>query len=251
MSPSDPERALLDYGNEAVEDPLEAVLDDGVTASPFREGGRKKGKKKKNKCEKRARGKTLIIVSGGYSYTDEATEVSAIEHDSWMPSTADFEAAVKADDGTPLRARNPSEFFKHIADQPTGSVGRVVFVGHGHTNGLLFAGDPAGFGAVAGLYESTLSEFQADIESKLKPKLHPNAKIVLVTCNTGGGQAFIDALVNAFDRCVRGFDSAIEYRNPTVTDEKTITDRGLTRSDPGKGYAEGWKHLGPNVQAYP
>jgi len=248
MSPPEQDARILGYGNEAVDRPIDAILDDAVTADPFKNGGKKK--KKIDKCKARARGKTLVIVAGGWKYATIEDEIFAIEKDSWKPTTADFKRTAELSKDTPLLASSPEQFFGHIARQPNKSVGRVVFIGHGGS-GIVFSGDAGGFDGGRQLGKGELPGFQADIDNKVKPKLHRNAKIDLVTCWVGGNQDFMDALTVAMDRCIRGFTSAIEFQNPVVQN-KTITGRGLTRvSGSGNAYQKGWRHLRFQISVTP
>jgi hypothetical protein len=240
MSPPDLEQQILGYGDEAVNRPVDAILDDQVTADPLKKGG--KEKKPVDRCKEKASGKTLVIVAGGWKYATKEDEIFAIEKDSWQPTTADFKLMAELDDDTPLLASSAKEFFEHIASQPQGSIGRVVFIGHGGF-ALVFSGVPGGIGAGNQLDTRNLADLQGDIDKNVKPKLHRNAKIDLVTCYIGGNEQFMDVLANAMDRCVRGFTDAVEVRNPAVNDT-TITERGLSRIlTQNKNYRKGWKHL--------
>ena len=232
------ESRALDYGDDAVQRPIDSILDDRASATPLQAGP----KKDVDKCKAKATGKTLVIIAGGWNYPGgSAEEIAAIANDSWEPTTADFRAMAGA--SAPVLARTAQEFIQQIASQPTGSIGRVVYIGHGG-GGLAFSGTP-GLGGGSGLNAEDLPDLQAEIDSKVKPKLHRYAKVDLYTCYAGGNEQFTDALANALNRCVRGFGSAIEVRNPVVTEQKQITQRGYARVEGAKAYKKGWKHLKP------
>jgi hypothetical protein len=248
MSPLEQEQRILGYGNEAVNRPIDAILDDAVAADPLQKGGKKK--RKIDRCKASAGGSTLVIVAGGWKYATVEDEIFAIKPGhQWKPTTADFKRMAEMEGDKPLLASSPEEFFKHIANQPDGSVGRVVFIGHGGS-GIVFSGDAGGFNGGKQLGAGDLPGFQADIDNKIKPKLRPNAKIDLVTCYVGGNKQFMDALTNAIDRCVRGFTSAVEVRKPAVKD-KTITERGFSRILGQKTYRRGWRHLRLQIAVEP
>ena len=241
MSPPNDDAGVLDYGDVAVERGLDAILNDRAVAEPLKKGDEEE--EVLDKCEKKARGSTLIIIAGGWHYDSKADEIQAIGNDSWRPTTADFRAAA----GSSARSASDKEdFLNLIAGKGRGSIRRVVFIGHGGVGGIHFSGDPSTGHGSSSLNMDGIANKLDFIKNSVRPKMNKNAKIDLVTCTNGADKNFMDAMANAFDRCIRGFDGLIEFRNPTVSNG-TISDRGLTRVQGATNYKKGWKHLGFSI----
>lgn len=238
MSPPNRQPGFLDYGDVAVNNPLDAILDNRAAADPLKRGGDEKQEVLK-KCRKKAAGKTLVIVAGGWNYNSTQDEIDAINNGPWRPTTADFFAAGGAG---ALSANNAKGFLQLIANQSFDSVGRVVFIGHGGLGGIKFSGDASTGAGSESMDTGDLATFSDFIKNNVVPNLHRNAKIELITCLNGADQLFMDAMANAFDRCVKGFNSLIEFRIPDVSDSK-ISGRGYTRVGGAGKFKKGWRHL--------
>jgi hypothetical protein len=238
MSPPNRQRDFLDYGDTAVDYPIDVILDNPAAAEPLKKRGDDE-KEALEKCKKKARGRTLIIVAGGWHYKSTKDEIFAIKHDTWSPTTTDFLVVAGPN---AKRATTAKEFLQHIARQQPNSLARVVFIGHGGIDGIKFSGDADTSHGPENLDTNNIPQHLEFIKNRVRPKLHKNARIELVTCTNGADEAFMDAMANAFDRCIKGFDTDIEFRNPTVSDSK-ISDRGLTRVAGRKKYKKGWRHL--------
>jgi hypothetical protein len=240
MSLPAPEEQILGYGDEAIDRPLDAILDDSAAADPMKKGN----KKPKTKCNPRIKGKTIIIIASGFKYPKKSDEIFAIEKDSWMPTSKDFRVMGSAHGGSVLEASNAKDFFEHIGNQSKGSVKRVVFVGHGGVAGLGFSGTLLPITQFsAELTSSNIGDYSVIINNKVKPALHRNAQIILIACYAGSTN-LMDALANTLKRCIIGFQGPIEVENPSVSDSGNITKRGFTRvGEKQKDYKKGWNHL--------
>jgi hypothetical protein len=225
MPPDAQDQEVIRYGYEAVQRPIGAVLDDGVTAKPTKQ---KKGE------GVGGGGQTVVLVAAGFGgYSDEAEEIEAIKSSQWVPHSADFKATAEFTTRGYFEVFRASEFVGALGENTTGKIGRIVFIGHGCSTHLGLSGHREG--AVTRFSQSftvsDLENYHDYVLEKIQPKLDPDAVIDLVACESGIGKAFTEKLAATFNRCVRGFKGPVFWEHP-INDEKTkIVNRGRVSSD--------------------
>jgi Domain of unknown function (DUF4347) len=223
---------VLEYGDRAVDDIADAVLDDSVLGLA---GG------KKSPTKKGGGGKLLVIVADGFPpYSDASEELAEIQANRWHPQTEDFGATAGAVVRTYSPAKNASEFFGAIAQQAR--ISRLVFVGHGGPGSIGLTGTREG-----GFYEQLGSDelaANAGTIASLITKFDAGATIDLVCCNVAVSESFVSQLATAFRRCVRAFKSEVFWQHPLNADGTAIdpAERGLTSID-NASFKKGFTHL--------
>lgn len=218
MSPPNQKWDFLQYGDEAVERPIDSVLDDSAVAEPM--------KKDKRKKRKQSAGKLVLITANGYTgYDSVQDEINALQGKFWFPHTKDFnQTAADTRNKIHFGASNADEFFGALQNV-RGKISRIVFIGHGFPGGLGLSGEPLNFFGKT-LESTDIDHWQADINESIKPKLMENAKIDLVACNLAIDKAFMSDLANALGICVRAFSEAVVWCTTFDKDKKKITGRG-------------------------
>jgi len=234
---------VLTYGDRAVDDTADAVLDDRALELGGPGGGRKK-----RPTKKKPSGVVVVIVAGGFpGYASEKDEIADMGANRWLPHTEDFKET--AGPGF-WEATNVSYFLGAINKQ-TKTIARVVFIGHGSPTGLGLSGKRDG--SVTRFTEKldadALDENQDTIR-QLAAKLHPDATIDLVCCDVGLGQSFIKRMANSFGRCVRAFQGAVYWEHPLNETKTAIANRGRTSSD-NRSFKKGYAHLAYSVTVCP
>jgi hypothetical protein len=156
-------------------------------------------------------GKTILIYAGGYDqYGDEANEIEVLRKKQlWFPGTKDFHATASESGVSGYRpATKANEFFGPL-QAAEGSIGRIVFIGHG---GGEYLGLSGRFGGTdERVHTAAVEEFSATIDLQIKPKLAATATIDLFSCDSAYGGVIMTALANAFGVRVRGFNTGIRY----------------------------------------
>lgn len=225
MSPPDQDREFLRYGYEAVQQPINAVLDDSVTAEPM-------GKKKKG--SKGTTGQTVILVASGFGgYSDEAEEIDAIKSNKWVPHSEDFKATAGYTTKSYFEITNAGKFIGALGENISGKIGRIVFIGHGSPTHLGLSGrrEDSVTRFTESLTVSDLNNYHDYVLNKIQPKLDENLTIDLIACESGLGKKFIEKLAATFNRCVRGFKGAVYWKHPINDEETKITNRGRISAD--------------------
>lgn len=222
MSPPDQERDFIEYGEEAVERPVDSVLDDSVAAEPM-----KKDKRKKKKKKKWSAGKLILIVANGYGgFKSVQDEIKALQGGFWLPHNEDFrKTAAHTRNKTLLGASNADEFFSGLRGVK-GKISRIVYIGHGFRGGLGLSGDQLDFFGET-LESTDIDRWQADINTSIKPKLMKDARIDLVACNLALDKAFMQKLADALGICVRAFSEPVLWCTAYDKSKNEITSRGL------------------------
>ncbi len=224
---------FLRYGDEAVDQPIDFVLNDVAVADPM-----KKDKKKK-KGKKKAKGKTVILIASGFpGYPDAAAEIEAIKGNKWSPHSEDFQET--ATGWSVEDAGRVIGTLKGIS----GPIGRIVFIGHGSPTSLGLSGNRVGsvIRFTEKLSATELDVYQDNISKTIVPKLHENATIDLIACNTAISKTFMKKFATIFKRCVRGFGGYIYWQHPISDAGDEIMNRGWISSD-GKTFHKGIKDL--------
>lgn len=215
----DREDRILGYGQEAVDGALDDVLDDSVL-DPFNQGGNSKRGKKK------ASGKTLLITASGYGgFASTAKEIEAIESGIWLPHNADFnQTAAHTRGKTHFGASDKKQFIGAI-EGASGKLSRIVFIGHGFSSGLGLSGDQLDlFGET--FDETSIDEFQDNINQNIKPKLLKDAVFDIIACNVGVSSGFLSKMANAFGICIRAYDEEVLWCVSFNKANNQITGRG-------------------------
>lgn len=222
---------VLDYGDRAVDDVADAVLDDSVL-------GLAAGKK----AHAKKSGKLLVIVAAGFPPYPQATdEVADMAANRWLPHSEDFRATASANVGNNFfEATNVTTFLGPIANQTR--ISSLVFIGHGGPDGIGLSGSREGaFDEMLGSEELAAN---AGTIAGLVAKFDPAATIDLVCCNTGAGEKFVAALAAAFQRCVRAYRNEVFWLHPLNADSTAVdpSKRGYTSTD-NANFKKGFKHL--------
>jgi len=218
MSSSDQEQRILQYGDDAVERPLDAILNDSSVAEPFQKSKRKKRKK--------ATGKLVLITANGYGgFDSKSKEINALEGGSWLPHTEDFNNTASHTRGKiHFGASNADEFFGAL-QSVKGNISRIVFIGHGSPGHLGLSGDPLNFFGET-LDSNDIERWRGDINTSIKPKLLKNAKLDLVACNLAVSGDFMAKLSKALGVCVRAFNEPVLWCTTYNKEQQTIISRG-------------------------
>jgi hypothetical protein len=169
-------------------------------------------------------GKTLIIFAGGFKqFLDDAQEAAFLHSPDgkyWDPGTKDFQKTAKDTQATDIYPANTvSDFFGPL-QQERGSIGRIVYIGHGAGGalGLSSSGDI--------LNAESLSLWEANIDQNIKPKLTESAIIDLYSCEAGRDEGIMNALAAYFGVCVRGFSVDLKWCIYSPPGGSVITSRG-------------------------
>ncbi len=198
---------------------------------------KKKGKRTKKPKRKRS-GKQIVIYANGYPGYDSAEkEIKDAQSRLWYPGTPDFhQTAADTPSDRVFGASEVAHFFGPM-QHSTSDIRRVVFIGHGGGEGIGLAGE-------AGVFDSaslSISDLSADsgwkyvMEKQIQPKLTPDATIDLYTCKLDPKDAFVQAMANSFDRCVRSFHTPLVWCLGYHAAENQITSRGRIAPNPPQG----------------
>jgi hypothetical protein len=234
---------VLDYGADAAERVADVVLADDVIAHPLNKGRPRKGKPKTAK--KRPTGRQAVIVANGFGgYASEQAEMEALDRGNWSPHSEDFHATATADVGDQAFAAGTDDEFIGAIEATSGTIGRVVFIGHGNARRLGLAGQREGSTTrfTSSIDSDTLDKWAETIRQRIVPRLHENATIDVVACDVGLGKPFMQKIADTFQRCVRASNGPIFWRDPRNDDRTKITTRGLTSSN-DVDFTKGFKHL--------
>lgn len=220
MSPPDQERDFLQYGDEAVDRPIDSVLDDSVAADPMKKDNRKKKKKRPQL------GKLVLIIANGYTgYDSVQDEIKALENGYWLPHNEDFRKTAAHTRSKTLRGASKADEFFGALQSVNGKISRVVYIGHGFSSGLGLSGSPLDFFGET-LESTDIERWQADINTSIKPKFTKGAKMDLVACNLAADESFISNLANALGICIRAFSEPVQWCTTYNKGQNKITSRG-------------------------
>jgi len=169
-------------------------------------------------------GETLILYAGGFNQFENDSKEAEFLHSPdrkyWNPGTKDFrQTATDTQTADIYPINNVNEFFTRL-EMGNGSIGRIVYIGHGASGALGFS--PSG----ENLNAESLSQWEVNIDRNIRPKLTESAIIDLYSCEAGRDEGIMNALAAAFGVCVRGFAMDIEWCIHSPQDSSVITSRG-------------------------
>ena len=169
-------------------------------------------------------GKTIILFAGDFnpfaSDAEEAEYLRGSEAKNWNPGTKDFQRTATDTQASDIyKIETVDHFFGPLREEK-GSIGRIVYIGHGASGALGFSSS----GDI--LNNDKLSIWEATIDQDIKPKLSESATIDLYSCEAGREEGIMNALAAAFGVCVKGFPVDLRWCIHSPHDSDIITSRG-------------------------
>lgn len=210
---------VLQYGYDAVQKPIDAVLNYSGTPTPMSSGS----------------GSLVVLVAGGFKrYANEEEEKQDLDQDKeWKgPNTVDFEATAYQTSGignnyTPVS--NEAQFVGTL--QRAGNISRIVYIGHGSSSGLSLGG---------GSFDKY--SLQNPQYSKIFEAIKNNkpSSIDLISCFGGISSDFTKLLAKTFGCNVRGYKGRVHWR-ATLNDSHTKIIREI--SSDGENWQKGFSGM--------
>lgn len=132
-----------------------------------------------------------------------------------------------------MPASNFADFLAELGKKADGSIKDLYLIGHANSSFFSFGGkimvqNPPDVDFVKdenGINATTLSQNQSTIVG-LRKKFAAGARIILVGCHAGTGQAFLDSISSAFQVCVKGFKDEVKWCIEWSLSNKNIFSRG-------------------------
>lgn len=169
-------------------------------------------------------GRTIILFAGGFNPFASDAEEAAYLHGSdskyWIPGTKDFKRTATDTQASDIhKIETVNHFFGPLREEK-GSIGRIVYIGHGASGALGFSSS----GDI--LNNDKLSLWEATIDQAIRPKLSKSATIDLYSCEAGREEGIMNTLAAAFGVCVKGFPEDLKWCIHSPKDSDLITSRG-------------------------
>jgi pimeloyl-ACP methyl ester carboxylesterase len=196
---------------------------------------------------------TLVIYAGdfrgyGNSAASRRHEILDYQNLEWYPMTPDFAATAGMTawpNQTIYRAATAAEFFRILANAH-GTIGRVVFIGHGGGTVLAFSGrrrhnptppNPHYYVSFGSILDAAALTANAANLTRIRTKLADEATFDVVACGSiWTTAAFLRTLANSFGMIVRGFNGPLKWyfdydaRRNIITKRGYISDESMSRA---------------------
>ncbi len=178
-----------------------------------------------------------LIIASGYAnnYGGEAAEWGYAKQGIWFPTTTDFRATAAGSHGSG-EAKSLAELIALLEKKKPGTIDGLGLVGHASQETFSLAGtvltsqNNIHFIESGNIHPVTIKEQLSKI-TPLQDRFTKDASITLFACHAGAGNALMDALSSAFNRCVLGFSNEIVWCiKPDAAGRKIVT-RGRTFYD--------------------
>lgn len=219
--PEGNQNPVLEYGNQAVNKPVEDVVQKPSEAAIGKADNVVELKGEKGKAASES-ARPLIIIAGGYSgYKSPEIEIDHIKIRNWVPNTVDFETTARETGIVFSSAHTANEFF-NILSEFTGYISKIIFIGHGNRKALGLAGDAEGVGMFTEKIDSeTLIDFDDKIKNKIRPKISPGAEFVIIACKAAAEQKLVQSISDSFGIVVRAYSEPVEWCISYTKNEQT------------------------------
>lgn len=176
----------------------------------------------------------MLILAKGYpnQFRNAKDELAASDAKQWFPSIDDFRATAVMSGGSSGEALTLAQVVEIIGKEKPGSIAALGLIGHANRSVFALAGRIVGdnihFAQDSLIFEDTIKANLSKIKA-VKDRFTEDGSITLYACDAGSGQNLLDAISDAFEVKVFGFQTEI-YWCFTVSAKGKVT-RGRTYFD--------------------